>query len=187
MSETNIKKIILAFVIGVVVGVFIHDRIRNAVDVVQKPSVEEKAYDLAELEVDYMQMLDGVKGVAFDVVNGIKVVCKCEAAYPEGASIVYRFNGYIGCEQSAKVQQFQFNYTVKPVVSNGELTLSGGDTSRVFLEPENTIANSEEMKRLIDAFAVPQFKPFVFHAPQGAFGIKELYSKMVVLKVAKEK
>lgn len=180
-------KIFLALVVGVAVGVFTRDHIRSAVNVVQKSSVEEADYDIEEIQVDYLQMLDGVKGVAFDVVNGVKVVCKCESVHPEGGLIVYTFKGYIGDEKSAMVQQFQFNYTVKPVVSNGMLTLFGGDTSRVFLEPENIIVGSEGMKRIIDAFAVPQLKSFETYVAHGAFGIKELYSKMIVVKVAKEK
>ena len=43
------------------------------------------------------------------------------------------------------------------------------------------------MKRIIDAFVVPQLKPFALYAPTGAFAIKELYSNMAVLKVSKEK
>ncbi len=80
-----------------------------------------------------------------------------------------------------------FNYVVKPFVSNGRLSLSGGEISQVLLEPENLIVNPNGMKSLLEAFAVSKFSPFEQYVPNGAFAIKELYSKMVVIKVSKEK
>lgn len=195
MSETNTKKhrirdfakAILMLALGIVIGFLFKDAISVGANAIQKPSVAEKDYDIEEMEVDYLQMLEGVKGVTFDVVNGIRCVCKCDDAHPEGDLLFYRFKGYIGDEASKKVQKLQFDYVVKPVVANGQLSFSNGDVSRVMLDPEDVVVNNDGMKRLLNAFAAPQLKPFALYAPNGAFAVKELYSNMAVIKVSKEK
>lgn len=195
MSETSAKKhrvrdfanAILMLALGIVVGFFFRGALSEDAKVVHKSSVAEKNYDIEEMEVNYLQMLEGVKGVTFDVVNGIRCVCKCDDTHPEGDLVFYRFKGYIGDEAAKKVQKFQFDYVVKPVVANGQLSFSGGEVSRMILEPEDVIVNNDGMKRLINAFAVPQFKPFPLYVPDGAFAVKELYSNMAVIKVSREK
>lgn len=179
----------VALVIGIVIGFFAKDLIFQFVGPAKNVLKTEGNgdYDIEELEVNYLQMLGGVKGVSFDVVNGVKCICKCDEAHPEGDSVFYRFQGYIGDDASKKVQKFRFDYVVKPIVADGQLSFSGGVVSRMLLEPEDVIVNSNGMKRLIEAFAVPQFKQFPLYAPNGAFAIKELYSNMAVIKVSKEK
>lgn len=197
MSETDFKKLrfrtcmktFVALVIGVLVGVSVKDSIFEVVRTAKNTIASKKGndYDIEEFEVNYLQMLEGVRGVTFDVVNGIKCICKCTDVHPEGDSIVYEFKRRVGNEITKRIQKFQFNYTVKPFVDNGQLSLSLGEVSRVLLEPENAIVNSDGMKRLIETFAVPKFKPLELYAPNGAFAIKELYSNMIVLKISKEK
>lgn len=178
---------VVALAIGVLIGVFAKDIIRKAGESIKGADGAAKDYEVQELEVNYLQMLDGVKGVSFDVVNGIKCICECDDAHPEGDKVVYRFQGYIGDEGSRKVQKLQFDYTVKPFVKSGQLSFSGGEVSQPLLEPEDVIVSCAGMKRLVEAFAVPQLKPLELYAPDGAFDIKELYSNMAVIKVSKEK
>lgn len=180
-------KLMLAFVAGTLVGAVAHDKLADMSKTGQKAGIENKDYEIQELEVNYLQMLEGAKGETFEIVNGVKCVYACKEAYPDGDRIVYKFSGYIGEEISKRAQKFQFNYNVKPFVSKGELTFSGGEIAGVLLEPENLVVGVDGMKRIIDAFVVPQLKPFALYAPTGAFAIKELYSNMAVLKVSKEK
>lgn len=197
MSETKIVKhrirvritTVMALLIGVLIGMLVKSPIVNLYKSVKTCVLFEdgSAYDIEEVEVDFLQMLDGVKGVSFDVVNGIRCICKCDDVYPEGESVVYKFQGCISDVTSRRVQKIQFNYTVKPFVANGLLSLSTGYVSQLLLEPEDIIVTRNDMKRLLEAFAVTQFKPLVQNVPNGAFAIKELYSKMVVIQVAKEK
>lgn len=195
MNEMNIAKLrfrariiaVIALLVGILIGVFLKDPIINAYKNIPWATQGKNDYDIEEIEVDYLQMLEGVKGISFEVVNGIKCTCKCDDAYPEGELVVYKFHGYIGDDDSKKVQKMHFNYVVKPFVSNGRLSLSGGEISQVLLEPENLIVNPNGMKSLLEAFAVSKFRPFEQYVPNGAFAIKELYSKMVVIKVSKEK
>lgn len=188
--KTHVKvlsALMIGILIGVPIGSFVKIPLPNIAKVGRNAGGENKDYDIQELEVNYLQMLEGVKGEAFEIVNGVKCVYSCKEAYPDGDRIVYKFNGYIGEEISKKAQKFQFSYIVKPFVANGELTFSGDEIARVFLEPEDLVVGIDGMKRIINAFIVPQLKPFASYAPTGAFAIKELYSNMAVLKVAKEK
>lgn len=195
MNEMNIAKLrfrarittAIALLIGILIGVFLKNPITNAYKNIPWATQGNNDYNIEEIEVDYLQMLEGVRGISFEVVNGIKCICKCDDAYPEGELVVYKFHGYIGDEVSRKIQKIQFNYMVKPFVANGQLSLSGGEISRVLLEPENLIVSPNGMKNLLEAFAISKFKPFEQYVPNGAFAIKELYSKMVVIKVSKEK
>ena len=184
-------KVLSALVIGVLVGIIIGAVVKFPIAGVAKfgrnAGGEIRDYDIQELGVNYLQMLDGVKGETLEIVNGVKCVYECKEAYPDGDRIVYKFHGYIGEEISKRAQKLRFNYIVKPFVANGKLTFSRGEIARVLLEPENLVVGIDGMKRIIDAFVVPRLGPLGLYVPSGAVGIKELYSNMAVLKISKEK
>ena len=188
--KTHVKvlsALVLGVLIGIPIGAFVKEPLARMAKIGRNVGAADNDYEIQELKVNYLQMLDGAKGGAFEVVNGVKCIYGCNEAYPDGDRIVYKFNGYIGDEISKKGQKLQFSYIVKPFAANGELTFSGGEMSSVLLDPENLVVGIDGMKRIIDAFVVPQLKPLGLHAPSGAFGIKELYSNMAVIKVSKEK
>ena len=142
MSETDFKKLrfctcmktFVVLAIGVLVGVSVKDSIFEVVRTAKNTIASQKGndYDIEEFEVNYLQMLEGVRGVTFDVVNGIRCICECNDVHPEGDSIVYEFKGHIGNEITKRMQKFQFNYTVKPFVDNGQLSLSTGEVVRFY-------------------------------------------------------
>ena len=184
-------KVLLALVIGVLIGIpigaFVKDSLASIATIAWNAGDEDKDYDIQEIEVDYLQMLDGGEGEVFEIVNGVKCFYECKEAYPFGDRIVYKFHGYIGAETSKMVQKLQFDYIVKPSIANGKMIFSGGEIAKVLLEPDSLVVGIDGMKRIINAFVVPQLKAFGLDVPTGAFGIQELYSKLVVIKVSKEK
>ncbi len=113
MNEMNIAKLrfraritaVIALLVGILIGVFLKNPIANAYKNIPWLTQGKNDYDIEEIEVDYLQMLEGVKGISFEVVNGIKCICKCDDANPEGELVVYKFHGYIGDDDSKKVQK----------------------------------------------------------------------------------